>query len=229
MRSYGQHCALARALDVIGDRWTLLIVRELFVRPCRYGDLRDGLPGIATNLLADRLRSLEAAGVVVKEDATPPVATPVYHLSAWGQQLWPVLRELTRWATPLMVEGRGDDQFRGRWLQPAVRSITEGLDLEGIGPVRIRIVADDDPVDVVVADGALRSELHGVDEPDLVLTGDGGDLLGVLTGAVPLAEAEAERGVVAEGPASARADLDELSRRAFAELGPRLAAAVADR
>lgn len=64
MRSYGQYCSLARSLDVIGDRWTLLIVRELWLRPCRYNDLSDSLPGIATNLLTDRLRKLEAAGVV---------------------------------------------------------------------------------------------------------------------------------------------------------------------
>src|SRR5437588_6264945 len=73
MRSYRQFCALARALDVIGDRWTLLIVRELLLRPCRYTDLRDGLPGIATNLLAERLRELEAANVVEREDPEPPV------------------------------------------------------------------------------------------------------------------------------------------------------------
>jgi DNA-binding HxlR family transcriptional regulator len=229
MRSYGQHCALARALDVVGDRWTLLVVRELLVRPCRYGDLRAGLPGIATNLLADRLRSLEAAGIVAKEDAAPPVATPVYRLTPWGEQLWPTLRELTRWAAPLMISGRGDDEFRGRWLQPAVRSITEGVDLDGIGPVRIRIVADDDPVDVVVADGQVRATLHGTGEPDLVLTGDGGELLGVLTGSVPLDEAMAERHVVAEGGDEARADLAELGRRVFAELGPRLAEALAER
>ena len=67
MRQYGQFCPLAKALDVVGDRWTLLIVRELSVRPCRYTDLRDGLPGIATNLLADRLKSLEAAGIITAE------------------------------------------------------------------------------------------------------------------------------------------------------------------
>src|SRR5438309_1624533 len=70
MRQYGQFCPLAKALDVVGDRWTLLIVRELAVRPCRYTDLRDGLPGIATNLLAARLKSLEAADVITAGPAT---------------------------------------------------------------------------------------------------------------------------------------------------------------
>ena len=76
MRSYGQYCSIAKALDVVGDRWTLLIVRELLIRgACRYTDLKDGLPGIATNLLADRLRELESAGLIRREEAPPPVAT----------------------------------------------------------------------------------------------------------------------------------------------------------
>ena len=73
MRSYDQFCALARALDVVGDRWTLLIVRELFARDCRYSDVRDALPGITTNLLADRLRQLQEAGVIEAYEAPPPV------------------------------------------------------------------------------------------------------------------------------------------------------------
>jgi DNA-binding HxlR family transcriptional regulator len=91
VRHYGQYCALARALDVVGDRWTLLIIRELSIRPCRYTDLRDGLPGIATNLLADRLKSLEAAGVIASEAAPPPVATTLYRLTDRGMALLPAM------------------------------------------------------------------------------------------------------------------------------------------
>src|ERR1041385_5860664 len=76
MRSYDEYCAIAKSLDVVGDRWTLLIVRELALSgPSRYTDLRNGLPGIATNLLAERLRDLELAGVITREDAPPPIAT----------------------------------------------------------------------------------------------------------------------------------------------------------
>src|SRR2546425_7044906 len=82
MRSYGQYCSLAKALDVIGDRWTLLIVRELLLRgACRYTDLRDGLPGIATNLLADRMRDLEEKGIVRRQAAPPPIATTLFQLT----------------------------------------------------------------------------------------------------------------------------------------------------
>ena len=104
MRSYRQYCGLAKALDVIGDRWNLLIVRELLARsPARYTDLHNGLPGIATNLLADRLRELEAAGVVRKYEAPPPVATTVFELTARGEDLWPAIRELGRWGRPLLA------------------------------------------------------------------------------------------------------------------------------
>ncbi len=95
MRSYHQYCGLAKALDVIGDRWTLLIVRELLLRErCRYTDLRNGLPGIATNLLADRLRELEEAGIVSREEAPPPIATTVFRLTSRGRELEPIVNQI---------------------------------------------------------------------------------------------------------------------------------------
>src|SRR5262249_48342186 len=88
MRSYKQFCALAKALDVLGDRWTLWIVRELLIRgPSRYTELLDGLPGIATNLLVDRLRTLEQAGVVARDTAPPPVAATLFRLTERGEAL----------------------------------------------------------------------------------------------------------------------------------------------
>src|SRR5947208_1434559 len=102
MRSYGEYCAVAKSLDVVGDRWTLLIVRELVLRgACRYTDLRNGLPGIASNLLADRLRELEHAGVIAREDAPPPIATTLFRLTPPGEQLRPVPDGLARGAVPL--------------------------------------------------------------------------------------------------------------------------------
>src|SRR3984957_17610884 len=109
MRSYGQYCSVAKALDVIGDRWTLLIVRELLVgAPCRYTDLKNGLPGIATNLLADRIRELEAAGLVRREEAPPPVATTLVHLTETGAALEPVLKALGSWGMRFMAYPEGD-------------------------------------------------------------------------------------------------------------------------
>ena len=124
MRSYDEYCAMAKSLDVVGDRWTLLIVRELELRgACRYTDLRNGLPGIATNLLADRLRELERAGVVAREDAPPPIATTLFRLTPRGEQLRPVLEGLTRWGVPLMTEQNPDDAVRSHWLAWALEAI----------------------------------------------------------------------------------------------------------
>src|SRR5258708_2827150 len=105
MRRYGQSCSLAKALDVIGDRWTMLIIRELLIRgPCRYTDLKNGLPGIATNLLSSRIRELESAGLIEREDAPPPIATTLFRLTEAGAQLQPALDAI----------GRGGAQAGGR-------------------------------------------------------------------------------------------------------------------
>src|SRR5215468_4746123 len=98
MRSYGQYCSVAKALDVVGDRWMFLIVRELLLRgACRYTDLKNGLPGIASNMLADRLRDLESSGVIRREDAPPPVATTLFHLTEAGLELGPVVQAIGWW------------------------------------------------------------------------------------------------------------------------------------
>jgi DNA-binding HxlR family transcriptional regulator len=114
-RSYGQYCGLARALDVVGDRWNLLIVRQLLMAPARYRELVDGLPGIATNLLTDRLRDLETAGVVERRLAEEGNAI-AYALTPWGAQLREPIEGLIRWSTPLMTRGPGGDHFRADWL-----------------------------------------------------------------------------------------------------------------
>src|SRR6266567_491772 len=132
MRSYRQTCALAKALDVIGDRWSLLIVRELLIRgACRYTDLRNGLPRIATNLLADRLDDLVEAGVVVREAAPPPIATTLFRLTPRGEELRPVLRAIGRWGSPLLAEASEDDVFQSHWLALPVTNLLGGAVVEG--------------------------------------------------------------------------------------------------
>jgi DNA-binding HxlR family transcriptional regulator len=96
-RTYGEACAAAHALDLVGERWALLVVRELIFGPKRFSDLRAGLPHIGPNRLSERLRSLEAAGIVTKRRLGPPVGSAVYALTDWGQRLEPVLVELGRW------------------------------------------------------------------------------------------------------------------------------------
>ena len=102
-KSYNQNCPIARGLDVLGERWTLLILRELIGGARRYGDLRAALPGIATNLLADRLRDLEEAGLVDRTELPPPVARTVYSLSAEGwRKVPPVIRAVATFGLALL-------------------------------------------------------------------------------------------------------------------------------
>ncbi len=121
-KSYGQFCGLARALDVVGDRWNLLIVRELLIGPARFGQLRAGLPTIATNLLAERLKDLEGHGVIERRLAEDGNAI-AYALTPWGRQLQEPIDGLIRWSTPVMRFGRCDDSFDPRWLAPALHAL----------------------------------------------------------------------------------------------------------
>lgn len=104
-RWYREGCALALALELVGERWTLLIVRELMLGPCRFNELRLALPGISAKVLTERLEGLEARGILGPVWLPPPLAVSAYALSPKGAGLTPVLRELVRWASPL--EGRG--------------------------------------------------------------------------------------------------------------------------
>ncbi len=180
MKSYRQYCALARALDVVGDRWTLLVVRELAVGPRRYGELLDGLPGIATNLLADRLRSLERGGVVTR-------AGDRYRLTDRGRALEPVLDELLRWGIPLMVTGRGDDEFRAHWLHGAVRTVLRDVRLER--PVVVEVHVPGGGVRVEATADGVRTGDPGVGAPpDTTLRGPPDAVLAVLAGFAALDE-----------------------------------------
>ena len=201
MRSYGQYCALARALDVVGDRWTLLIVRELAVKgPSRYTDLRHGLPGIATNMLADRLREMEEQGIVRREEAPPPVATALFELTDRGKELMPVLFALGRWGVPLMEE-RGDDEWRGYWLKYPLEELFADVAPEQ-PPVSLELHTDDGPVTVRTVDGRVRVSPGAADHPDAVVSGDPEDVIDLLKGAIDVRAAR-RRGVKVEGDAEA--------------------------
>jgi DNA-binding HxlR family transcriptional regulator len=106
-RSYGDACALARALDVIGERWALLVVRELLFGPQRYSDLRQALPNASSNLVADRLRELEGRGVIRRRQLPPPAGSKVYELTAWGRRLEPILLALGDWGARVPLPPNG--------------------------------------------------------------------------------------------------------------------------
>lgn len=202
MHSYKQYCALAKALDVIGDRWSLLIVRELSVRgPCRYTDLRFGLPGIATNLLADRLRELEQAGVIRREAAPPPIATTLFHLTPRGEALVPAMHALGRWGAPLLAEATDDDVFRSHWLSLPLRHIRD-TSPDG-PPLTIEVRTGDQPMLIETEDGEVRTRPGTAEHPDAVLSGPHQLVIGVLMGQLELDEAcrqglefEGDRGIL---------------------------------
>src|SRR5919202_5780499 len=112
---YQQYCALARALDVAGDRWSLLIVRELVPGPRRFTDLVDGLPGISRKLLTERLRNLEADGVVARSELPPPAARQVYELTSEGRDLARAMIPLIGWGARRLGERKPDETFHPRW------------------------------------------------------------------------------------------------------------------
>jgi len=191
MRSYGQYCALAKALDVVGDRWSLLIVRELLIRGgCRYTDLRDGLPGIATNLLADRVRHLEECGVVRREEAPPPIAASLFHLTARGAELEAALRALGRWGAPLLSTAPERDTFRAHWLAlPAAEWLRDHSPESP--PVRLEIRMGGTSVIMLIGAGNVAYCPVVSDAPDAVLSGKRRVVLGLLAGKLDLAQARA--------------------------------------
>ena len=119
MKPYGHYCPIACSLGLVGERWTLLVVRELFYGPKRYTDLAAHLPGIGTNVLADRLKELESAGLVEKRKLPPPAASTVYELTVMGRELRPVLHELARFGARLMGPPPPDALEEG-WLLGAL-------------------------------------------------------------------------------------------------------------
>jgi DNA-binding HxlR family transcriptional regulator len=191
MRSYGQFCALAKALDVVGDRWTLLIVRELLLRDrCRYTDLRHGLPGIATNLLAQRLKELEHAGLISREDAPPPIATTLFRLTDRGRELEPVIFQLGRWGAPLLASAPKNDRFRTYWLGLCARNCLQDHEPHR-APVTIEVrTGADEPLTIETVNGAIRTRAGRANNPDAVLTGPHPVVTALLTGNIPLSEAQ---------------------------------------
>jgi len=198
MRTYRQFCGLAKALDVVGDRWTLLIVRELLLLgPSRYTDLRNGLPGIATNLLVYRLRELEEAGVVERVEAPPPVATTLFRLTPRGEALKPVIKALGAWAGPTLGSWDRDDEFRSHWLAlPLELHLVDRAPTRA--PVAIEVRTGDRPIVIEAAAGEVRVRPGSAAAPDAILTGAPDLVLAVLLGRVPLTTAR-RRGLRLEG------------------------------
>ena len=170
-RSYDQYCAVARGLDIIGDRWTLLLVRDLLLGPKRYKDLLSGLPGIGTNLLADRLKELEAAGLIERTVLPPPAGSTVYQLTDAGQDLEPVMRALGRWGARFLGAPKKSDIMVPRAYFVAMRGVFNPDAAAGLNETyEVRIA--DLVFEVRVADRRLITSEGQASNPDVILTMD---------------------------------------------------------
>lgn len=191
VKSYRQYCGLARGLDVVGDRWVLLIVRELIDGPRRYGELAHGLPGIATNLLAERLRTMQANGLVARTDDDR------YQLTEWGGGLREVVSAIAGWAGPLMDGIAEGDTFRARWLAHPVAALFPGVDASR-PELTIEVRCAEEPMTIRSAEGVVTVHPGQAAAPDLVLTGPPDAAIGLLAHRIEPAEAKA-RGLAIAG------------------------------
>jgi DNA-binding HxlR family transcriptional regulator/putative sterol carrier protein len=186
-RSYNQYCAVARALDLIGERWTLLVVRELLTGPKRFKDLLEGLPGIGTNLLTTRLKDLERYRVVHRVTLPPPAASKVYELTELGRSLEPVIATLGRWGLEFLGAPDQEDDLRPAWAMVAMRSALKQEAARGLQET-YEFHIDEEAFHLRVTDGEVEALQGPAVDPDLVLTGATQDFLALTAGQVEPAE-----------------------------------------
>jgi DNA-binding HxlR family transcriptional regulator/putative sterol carrier protein len=182
-RSYGQRCAVARALDYLGERWTLLLVRELMVGPKRFKDLFDGLPGIGTNLLSGRLKGLEQAGIVSRRILPPPAGSTVYELTELGLGLEPVVFALGRWGHQFLSLRLPGEIWKPGWLMVALRAAFRADKVAGIR-ARYELRIDGEVFQMEIAGDKLRVAQGPPSDPDMTLTTDMRTFVGLVSGTV---------------------------------------------
>ncbi|MDX3501605.1 winged helix-turn-helix transcriptional regulator [Streptomyces sp. ATCC51928] len=213
-RSYDQFDATARALDSVGDRWTLLIVRELLGGPRRYTDLHADLPGVSTDVLASRLKDMEQGGLALRRKLPPPSAASVYELTERGHGLRPVLAALAAWGAPALAERRPTDAVRAHWFALPLLGALTGLTQEGVLEVRL----DEGEFHLHVGGGAGAvlpgAEAYGpvygygpADRPDARIVLDAGVCLDLARGGAGLAEAVKDGRVEVSGESPLAAEL----------------------
>ncbi|MEV0096234.1 winged helix-turn-helix transcriptional regulator [Streptomyces sp. NPDC050738] len=181
-RSYDQYCAAARALDSVGDRWTLLIVRELLAGPRRYTDLHADLPGVSTDVLASRLKDMEREGLATRRKLPAPASAFVYELTARGRELLPVLTALAEWGAPALAERRPTDAVRAHWFAVPLARRLESV----AGLVEVRL--DEGVFHVRTGDGDPLYGEGPADRPDATVTMDADTCLGLVQGEFTLEE-----------------------------------------
>ncbi|MEV4475202.1 helix-turn-helix domain-containing protein [Nonomuraea sp. NPDC049504] len=199
-RKYDDGCAVAHALDLVGERWALLVVRELLLGPKRFTDLQTGLPGVSTDILTQRLRELAAAGVVRRRRLARPAASWVYELTRWGAELGPIVVSLARWGgrSPGL---RPDAPIGVDSVLLSLEALFDARAAEGFAATLGLRVGEDD-FTVTVADGRIAVSRGEPDDPDATLATDLDTLLALLRTDRPLDElldggtAKGDRGLI---------------------------------
>ncbi|MFI6246922.1 winged helix-turn-helix transcriptional regulator [Streptomyces sp. NPDC051016] len=205
-RTYNQYCATARTLDLVGERWTLLLIRELLTGPKRYGDLQASLRGLGTGLLAARLKHLEREGLAHKVTLPPPARTPAYALTPAGEELGPAILELARWGLKwAMGERRDAEAFHPGWAVLGLRACFDPEAAAGLRTVyEFRI--DDEVFHARIDDGTVEA-VHGPAQyPDATVTMSEESFVRLTGQGLTFAEA------VETGVASADGDQEALRR-----------------
>ena len=199
-RSYRQLCGLASALDVVGERWTMLIIRDLSLGPRRYGELLEGLPGIGEGLLAQRLRHLEAEELVQRTFSTD-VGAVVYELTEGGRELWAAMVPLAAWGLE-RVGAVDDDDVRADWLAVALQARYDQTASVGIHET-YEMLVDDEPYTITADDGTIRVERGEAADPAVRITLDLDTIQQIGMGTMSVSEArEAGRTKLEGDPAA---------------------------
>jgi DNA-binding HxlR family transcriptional regulator len=201
-RSYGDACGIARGLDVVGERWALLVVRELLLGPQRFSDLRRALPNAASNVIADRLRELEGRSVISHRTLPPPAASSVYELTAWGRELEPIVLALGDWGmrVPLPPSPTLSATSVLLFLRRSVR-----VD-PGVASIVCRLELDDRVFTVRIGDGQVQVHAGEPTTPDVSIRTDPWTLNALFGDASKLAAA------VSGGSAAVTGDWSALGR-----------------
>jgi DNA-binding HxlR family transcriptional regulator len=190
MRTYGDRCGVARALDVVGERWALLVVRELVLGPKRFSDLRAGLPRVAPDVLSQRLRELEETGVLRRRTLPPPSGARVYELTEWGQELEPLVVGLGRWGSRAPFPG-GDAELGVDAFVIALKTLFDPA-AAGDLDATIELRLGDDRFRASVEGGRFAVERGEAAPPDAAATADPGALAGVFWHGRPLDDVTVE-------------------------------------
>src|SRR2546423_3363430 len=195
---YQQFCALARALDVAGDRWTLLIVGELVPGPRRFTDLVDGLPGISRKLLTERLRALEGEGIVARRELEPPAARQVYELTDDGRDLAEAMAGLIAWGFTRLKERDPAESLQARWTAVGMASLADREATKGVRETYQYLVGRS-AFHFTVDDGAVRVHDGRAEDPAVVLATDDQTWAGIVSGEISASAARASGALTVAG------------------------------